>query len=277
LSEPPIEHRSDETGVTSSVTYLRSLGVPPLPARTEPFDPGYDSVTLAAHLEQSAHLIEILKLSMSSWLVADQRSTVRKIDAAHTAGVPVVSGGGPFEIAVAMGRLEAYLDLVAELGFDRIEAGRGFVAHSLKPEAVVEMARTRGMQVQFELGGKHTGSFTVSTVDALLEEGRRWVDAGTTQVVIEARESARAVGLFDDAGGFDAEMAARFVDSFGIDVVVFEAPTKVSQFALMSSLGPGVHLCNVRLEELLRVEIFRRGLHADAFDNPKLRPRQIDG
>ena len=29
---------------------------------------------------------------------------------------------------------------------------------------------------------------------------------------------------------------------------------------------------NVRLEELLRVEIYRRGLHSDAFANPNLRP-----
>ena len=36
--------------------------------------------------------------------------------------------------------------------------------------------------------------------------------------------------------------------------------------------GREVHLCNVRLEEVLRVEIFRRGLHADAFANVQLRP-----
>ena len=33
-----------------------------------------------------------------------------------------------------------------------------------------------------------------------------------------------------------------------------------------------VHLCNVRLEELLRVEIYRRGLHSDAFGKENLRP-----
>jgi phosphosulfolactate synthase len=33
-----------------------------------------------------------------------------------------------------------------------------------------------------------------------------------------------------------------------------------------------VHLCNVRLEELLRVEIYRRGLHSDAFARANLRP-----
>jgi phosphosulfolactate synthase len=53
---------------------------------------------------------------------------------------------------------------------------------------------------------------------------------------------------------------------------MFEAPDKPSQFVLLDHFGRDVHLCNVRLEELLRVEIYRRGLHSDAFANPKLRP-----
>jgi phosphosulfolactate synthase len=36
-----------------------------------------------------------------------------------------------------------------------------------------------------------------------------------------------------------------------------------------------VRLCNVRLEELLRVEIYRRGLHSDAFGMDNLRPRPV--
>ena len=53
-----------------------------------------------------------------------------------------------------------------------------------------------------------------------------------------------------------------------------EAPTKASQFALLDHFGREVHLCNVRLEELLRVEIYRRGLHSDAFGKEKLRPER---
>jgi phosphosulfolactate synthase len=53
---------------------------------------------------------------------------------------------------------------------------------------------------------------------------------------------------------------------------MFEAPNKPSQFALLNHLGREVHLCNVRLEELLRVEIYRRGLHSDAFAKENLRP-----
>jgi phosphosulfolactate synthase len=53
---------------------------------------------------------------------------------------------------------------------------------------------------------------------------------------------------------------------------MFEAPNKPSQFAMLQHFGREVHLCNVRLEELLRVEIYRRGLHSDAFCMANLRP-----
>ncbi|MDH3308043.1 MAG: phosphosulfolactate synthase, partial [Acidimicrobiia bacterium] len=100
----------------------------------------------------------------------------------------------------------------------------------------------------------------------------RWMDAGAVQLIIEARESALAVGLFDTDGRLNTGLAEHFVSAFGTHAVVFEAPTKRSQFALLDHFGPEVHLANVRLEEILRVEIYRRGLHSDAFRNDRLRP-----
>jgi phosphosulfolactate synthase len=88
------------------------------------------------------------------------------------------------------------------------------------------------------------------------------------------RESACGVGLFDDEGKFNNAYADRFASAFGLDVIMFEAPNKPSQFALLNHFGREVHLCNVRLEELLRVEIYRRGLHSDAFGHDNLRPKK---
>ncbi len=68
-----------------TVAYLRDIGVPDLPPRTSPFDPGYDPVTLEGHLEQSAHLMSALKISMACWLIADEAATRRKIAAARGA------------------------------------------------------------------------------------------------------------------------------------------------------------------------------------------------
>ena len=252
--------------------YLRRIGVPPISPCLSPFDPGYDPQTLEGHLEQSSHLIAILKISMACWLVASEGATRRKIAAAKKHNVPTVTGGGPFEIAVAQGELPAYLDLCADIGVTRIECGEGFTDMPLPAADVVRMAVGRGLEVQFELGKKHTGSFTADVVRELIDQGRRWLDAGAVQLVVEARESARGVGLFDDAGRFNHCYADRFADAFGLRTVVFEAPNKPSQFALLDHFGRDVHLCNVRLEEILRVEIYRRGLHSDAFARSNLRP-----
>jgi phosphosulfolactate synthase len=256
--------------------YLVKIGVPEIAPRTSPFDPGYDPATLESHLEQSAHLISILKISMACWLIADERATRRKLAAAKHHGVPTVTGGGPFEVAVAQGELPAYLDLCADIGVTRIECGEGFTDPDLRPREVVRMANDLGLEVQFELGKKHTGAFNDDTMESLIEQGRDWLDAGALQLVIEARESACGVGLFDAEGHFNPEYADRFVEVFGHDVVMFEAPNKSSQFALLNHFGREVHLCNVRLEELLRVEIYRRGLHSDAFAKENLRPRKVE-
>ena len=257
--------------------YLEALGVRDIPRATSPFDPGYDPVTLEAHLAQSAHRIEILKLSMACWIIANEQATRQKLAAARKFGVPTVTGGGPFEVAVQQGQLLRYLDLCAALGITRIECGEGFTDMPLPPAKVLNLAGERGLEVQFELGKKHGGEFSEDVVGDLIEQGQGWLDAGAVQVVVEGRESADGIGLFGIGGALNRTQADRFAKAFGLEVVCFEAPTKPSQFALLDHFGSEVRLCNVRLEELLRVEIYRAGLHSDAFGKPNLRPLQPAG
>ena len=265
-----VTHRSLHTS-----DYLRLIGVAELPPLTSPFDPGYDPATLESHLDQSAHLMSLLKISMACWMIANEGATRRKIAAATAHGVPTVTGGGPFEIAAAQGRLHQYLDLCADIGVTRIECAEGFTELHSDPRELVRMAQERGLDVQFEIGKKHGGAFRDELLAQLINQGQEWMDAGAVQLVVEARESARGVGLFDDQGAFNAALADRFASAFGLDAVMFEAPNKPSQFALLDHFGRGVHLCNIRLEEILRVEIYRRGLHSDAFCKANLRPASL--
>ena len=253
--------------------YLRQIGVPDLPPRTSPFDPGYDPVTVESHLEQSAHLITVLKISMACWQIASEAATRRKVQAARRLNVQTCTGGGPFEVAATFSKLPEFMDLCADIGVNRIEAGEGFTEQTLDAREIVRMAASRGMEVQYEAGKKHEGTFTADVVAGLLDEGQRWLDAGAKSIVIEGRESALNVGLFDGQGKVNADFAERFVKAWGFDRVVFEAPNKPSQFALLNHFGPLVQMSNVRLEELLRVEIYRRGLHSDAFEHTNLRPK----
>ena len=260
---------------TRSAEYLALLGVRELPPLTSPFDPGHDPLTLESHLAQSSHLMSTLKISMAGWLVARESSTRQKVAAARAHGVVTVTGGGPFEIAVAQGALIPYLNLCADLGFDRIECGEGFTEAPMDARKIVETAAERGLDVQFELGKKHGGAFDFRVVSGLIEQGQTWMEAGARELVVEARESAAEIGLFGAGGKFNSDLADRLVDAFSLANVAFEAPNKPSQFALMNHFGPKVRLCNVRLDELLRVEIYRRGLHSDSFSQEKLRPRRL--
>ena len=249
----------------STHEFVRSLGVPDLPGLTSPFDPGYDVATVVSHIEQSGHLISLLKLSMCCWLIADEAATKAKIAAAKRRHVTLVTGGGPFEIAKDRGRLEDYLELCASLGIDRIEAGHGFTEMKHTPSQIVKLAEGFGLSVQMELGDKHGGAFNDQVVAELIATGLDWLDAGARAIVVEARESAQTIGLFDEAGRLNFDAAESFATAFGMERTIFEAPNKKSQFDFLSHFGPRVHISNVRLEELLRVEIYRRGLHSDAY------------
>jgi phosphosulfolactate synthase len=264
------------TGSLHTRDYLEKIGVPPIAPATNPFDPGYDPFTFEGHLVQSSHLMETMKVSMACWQVCNEEVTRWKVAACRHYGVPTVTGGGPFEVAVQQGQLPLYLDLVADMGITRIEGGEGFTDMPLPPRQVIAMAHERGLEVQFELGKKHEGEFTSDVVAGLIDQGHRWLDAGALQVVIEARESAQGIGCFDDHGNFNAATADRFAQAFSLQTCIYEAPTKASQFAFLNHFGGGVHLCNIRLEEILRVEIYRRGLHSDAFEHENLRPRVIE-
>jgi phosphosulfolactate synthase len=254
--------------------YLDLIGVRELPPATCPFDPGVAPAVLMSHLEQSSHLMLSLKISMACWLIAGESATRQKVAAARSAGVPANTGGGPYEVALAQGRLAEYLDLCRDVGFDGIECGAGFTDPDVTPQAVVRMAEERGLAVEYELGKKHGGEFSADMLPALVADGRRWLDAGARRLIVEARESAAGVGLFDMGGRLEATLAEQLAEALGLATLAFEAPSKRAQFALLDHFGPEIVLANVPLDELLRVEIYRRGLHSDAFSKPGLRPAE---
>jgi len=154
--------------------FLKMLGVGQLSASTSVLDPGYDVVTLQSHLEQSSHLISVLKISMACWLIANETVVRRKVEIANRHKVITTTGGGPFEIAVAQHQLANYLDICADIGVTRVEGGEGFTEMPLAPEYVVKAARERNLEVQFELGKKHGGTFRPETVGTLIDRGHRW-------------------------------------------------------------------------------------------------------
>jgi phosphosulfolactate synthase len=243
---------------------LADLGIRVSSPTTFVFDPGYDPVTVAAHVDQSAHLMAGLKLSMGGWLLADAEATRRKLTASSEAGVPTISGGTPFELAAARGHERDYIDRCAALGFDCVECAAESPIGDRSPERLVAAAASADIELQAELGGKHSGPFDAREVDRLRALGDTWLAAGAVRLVIEARESGADVGLFADNGELNESFARAFERDFGHAALIYEAPTKRSQFQLLELFGRNVQLGNVRIDELHRVESFRHGMHSDS-------------
>jgi phosphosulfolactate synthase len=260
-------------GHITTVEYLHRIGVPQLPPCTAPFDPGYDSFTVEGHLDQSANLMEILKISMSCWIITDENVARRKVAAAAVHSVPTVTAGTLFQIAVAQGQLESYLDLCADFGVARVECAESLADERIRPSQIARMAHSRGLELQFELG-RHTG--TGESVQHVIDQGDRWLNAGALQLATEPRETERDAGVFDAKGRFNPSVADRLARAFGLETVTFAAPDPPAQFAILGHFGRDVHLCNVRLEDLLNVESFRRGLHSVAFLSERLHPARVE-
>ena len=252
------------------VDYLRRIGVPDLHPHTATRDNGDDPFSVEGHLDQSGHLMERLKLSSSYWLIADEDVTRRKVAAASAHSVPTVIGRESFEIAVVKGELETYIDLCAEMGVTRIECGEGATDTPVAASLVVRLARERGLDVQFELG-RNRGVITGETVQRFVDNGHRWLDAGALQLAVQTRENLKGASLFDKEGHFHGGHADRLARAFGLETVTFDAPDRPSQVALLDHFGRDVHLYNVRLSELLFVEVYRRGLAVESFSKHGLK------
>lgn len=256
-------------------SYLRLLGVDDSDPSTFAFDPGESAAVVSSSVEQCSHLLCGVKLSMATWQLASPRSVTTKVARIRAAGLIAIAGGGPFEVAAASGLIDEYLDLCADVGFDRVEYGEGFAAALGNPTYLIDLAHSRGLRVQYELGGKFTGAFGAS--EGLRDLVQKWLSAGAEQIVVEAREDAMDVGVFGAGGKLNPRMADDLVCFAGSDLrrLQFEAPTKASQFALIEHFGPRVILSNVRLGDVLRLEVFRRGLHPQSFLRKGLRPKGV--
>ncbi|MDE3056854.1 MAG: phosphosulfolactate synthase [Bacteroidota bacterium] len=253
--------------------YLRELGIPKIPPLASPVDTGYDTMTFESHLDQSSHLISIVKIGLGGWLVADENATRQKVAAARRYNIPTVTGGSSLEIAFSLRKLPSYLDLCADIGVTRVEVMSPITGAQQKPKTILSAARERDLEVQVELWKQASGISGKKAADSMIDQGQEWLNAGAIQLIVKARESLWHSGLFNRRGMLNYPYAERFAKIFGLHTVMFEAPDLHSQFTLLDYFGRDVHLCNIRLEDLLQAESYRRGLHFEAFQKLHLRPQ----
>ena len=211
----------------------------------------------------SSDYIDIIKLTFGTSAFYDSDFLKEKNSIITAANIDVMPGGTFLEIAIWQKELEKYLDRAKELGFSAIEISDGTIEMDLSTRKhAIAMAHDWDFKVITEVGKKDPQeALPLPKVHQLIEED---LSNGAAKVIIEAREAGKGVGIFDADGKIKQDEVEGIIAGVrDIDTIMWEAPIKNQQQALIIRCGTNVNLGNIPPDEILALEALRQGLRGD--------------
>jgi phosphosulfolactate synthase len=215
-------------------------------------------------------LIDVIKLGWGTSLVTEDLKY--KIDALHDAHVDYYFGGTLFEKFVSQGRFDDWRRLVDRFGCRHVEISNGTIdlTNSEKAEYI---RRTATDYIVFsEVGYKESARSETMQPEHWIEYINEDLAAGANKVITEARESGKS-GICGPNGQLKLDLIERIAES-GIEInqLMFEAPNKDLQIALIRRFGTQVNLGNIAASDIIALETLRLGLRGDTlldWDGPE--------
>ena len=89
------------------------------------------------------------------------------------------------------------------------------------------------------------------------------LDAGSSLVIVEAREGGKNIGIFDKTGNAKEDEIDYILDNFDGSKILWEAPNKDQQVFFILKLGNTVNLGNISSDDITSLETLRQGLRGD--------------
>jgi phosphosulfolactate synthase len=213
-------------------------------------------------IDVAAEYIDRVKLAFGTTVMLSERLVREQIGLFRAAEIDVNPGGTSGEIALYQGRYPAFLERARDLGFTTIEVSDGTIwMDDDTRERAIKSALDAGLKVVSEVGKKDP-ALSLSVSEAI-RQIHHDLQCGVSHVTIEARASAKGVGVFDEQGrvkGDDVEQIASAVDP---DLLIWEAPSAEGQLFFIRRFGPNVNLGNIAPTDIIPVEGLRRGLRGD--------------
>ncbi|HUZ25333.1 MAG TPA: phosphosulfolactate synthase [Streptosporangiaceae bacterium] len=225
---------------------------------THVLDSGLTPDETLGFLEQSGHLVDIVKVGWGIGYIDPTMRTRVRICAQH--GCPVSLGGTLLEIAALQNRVSELRDWALAIGVTHVEVSNGLRAlpDTRKHELVRELAAD--FVVLAETGAKE-GNYPPTPAE-WAQEMSRDLEAGASWVIAEGRESG-TVGLYTADHDIREDLVSAILGWIPQDRVIFEAPTKGQQTWFVRQFGPDVNVGNIAPAGVLSLETLRLGLRAD--------------
>jgi phosphosulfolactate synthase len=226
-------------------------------------DKGLGLVDTRDLMRLAAAYIDLVKLGFGTPGLYKTEILQEKIQLVRSYNIDIFPGGTFFEVAVMQGKMKEYILLAKELGFTAIEVSDGTIDLSDRERHQgISLAARQGLKVFTEVGKREPGNDLC--FKDLLRLVRRDLNSGADRVIVEGRDPAKDVGLYDGEGHlieFELkELVAALKDP---SVLIWEAPEKDQQQDLILRFGSNVNIGNVSPREVLALEALRVGLRSD--------------
>lgn len=206
--------------------------------------------------------IDFVKLGFGTAALTPFNVLKGKIECAKQHNIWIYPGGTFFEAAYAKENWERYLLQLEQLGFPAVEISEGTITLPQGMRQKVIATASESFLVLSEVGKKAQGSQV--TLEQLRHTYKQDEQAGASYVIVEGRESGKNVGIYNRQGELDPKFVRDAQAATG-KKIIWEAPLKSQQTALINLLGADVNLGNIAPGDALAVEALRRGLRSDTF------------
>jgi phosphosulfolactate synthase len=224
-------------------------------------DTGLGLAAMTDALKVVAPYVDHWKLAFGTSALMSADALRHKLELLSENKVLTYPGGTLLEAAIVQQHCRVYMRRARELGFHAVEISDGTIdlSHDRR-RRVIDCARDADLIAVTEVGKKDPAH--QPEAGELAEQALQDLEWGAAWVIVEARESGRGIGIYDDAGALRREFLEELTRRLGdkIDRVIWEAPRKEQQAALVRRFGANVNLGNVAALEALALEALRSGL-----------------
>jgi phosphosulfolactate synthase len=116
-----------------------------------------------------------------------------------------------------------------------------------------------------EVGKKDPELDAEFTVQDRIDYINSEINAGSSYVIIEAREGGKNIGIYDANGKAKEDEINQILDNVPAEKIIWEAPNKDQQVYFVLKLGNEVNLGNISTDDIISLETIRQGLRGDTF------------
>ena len=230
-------------------------------------DKGIGYETAKSLMEISGEYVDLLKFGWGTIIIHDKKIIQKKVKMYKSFDITPYTGGTLFEIAYSNDKVDEFFKEAKNIGFEAIEISDGSTDMS-KEEKLEFICRSKeeGFYVLSEVGKKDPKADAKIDLDERIKLVNAELKAGSDKVIIEARESGKNIGIFDENGIAKEEEVDYIIKNIPQENIIWEAPNKDQQVYLVLKLGKDVNLGNISSDDITSLETIRRGLRGDTLN-----------